>query len=86
MWRLDDLATARVKAETERARAEAADLYDRTLRAAWGVYAARNPGVAYDEVRVWRGRYRVADYTGATSIEREFAWRVPLSQETPRAE
>jgi hypothetical protein len=85
VWRLDDLAEERDEAETEAERAEAADLYDRTLRAAWAAYAARNPGVAYDELRVWRGRIVVADYVDASSIERDFAWRVPLGGETPGA-
>jgi hypothetical protein len=86
VWRLDDLADDRDGAETETARAAAADLYDRTLRAAWAAYAARHPEVEYREVRVWRGRYHVADYVDASSIERDLAWSVPLDREGRRAE
>jgi hypothetical protein len=86
VWRLDDMAELREEAETEAQRAEAADLYDRTLRTAWAVYAARNPGVQYDEVRVWRGHYVVADYVDASSIERELVWTVKLDGEVRGAE
>jgi hypothetical protein len=78
VWRLDDLAKARVKGKTEAERTRAADLYDRTLRAAIGVYAQRNPGLSYEEVRVRRGFFRVADYVDASSIEYDLAWTVPL--------
>jgi hypothetical protein len=85
VWRLDDLAEVRLQGESEAKRARAAGLYDRTVRAAWSVYAARNPEIEYDEVRVWRGHFRVADYVDASSIERELVWTVPL-EEVPGAE
>jgi hypothetical protein len=86
VWRLDDLADLRYEAETEAERAEAADLYERTLRAAWETFAARHPEAGYDEVRVFRGRTLVADYVDASSIERELAWTVDLDGEARRAE
>jgi hypothetical protein len=80
VWRLRDLAKRRFKAKSEEEGAEIADLYDRTLQAAWGQYWARNPSVEYQAVEVWRGRIKVADYQDESSIERDFAWRVPLGE------
>jgi hypothetical protein len=86
VWRLEDLAKQRLSADTPAGRAAAADLYERTLRAAWAVYAARHPGVAYDAVSVWRGRWRVAEFPDASALEREPLWTVRLGGDRSHAE
>ena len=80
VWRLRDLANERFDAESDAERAQAADLYERTLQSAWAQYAARNPRIEYDAVEVWRGRFTIANYLDASSIEREIVWRVPLGR------
>jgi hypothetical protein len=78
VWRLDDLARERSEGKTEAERAQATSLYERTVQAAWAVYAANNPGLQYHELRVRRSRFVVADYVDESSIERDFAWSVQL--------
>jgi len=86
VWRLRDLGDDRHRAESDAERRELGERYDRALRAAWGVYAARHPDLDFEEVRVWRAHFLVADYVDASSIDRELVWSVPLGGEASDAE
>jgi len=86
VWRLRDLGDDRYRAESEAERLEATERYERAMRAAWSVHAARHPELDFEAVRVWRAHYRVADYVDASSIEHELVWTVPLGRETSDVE
>jgi hypothetical protein len=86
VWRFRDLGDDRYRAESDAERVEITERYERAMRAAWGVYAARHPEVDFEEVRVWRAHYFVADYVDASSIDRELVWSVPLGREVSDVE
>lgn len=82
VWQFRDMGNARLRAKSEAELAEIVDLYERSLRAAWGVYAARHPEADFTEVRVRYGEYAAADYVDEGSIRLEEVWTVPLRPET----
>jgi DNA-directed RNA polymerase subunit RPC12/RpoP len=85
LWRLRDLTKVMEKTRSKRKRDAAADLYERTLRAAWRGYKERNPDADFESVRMYRNRTRVKDYRAGRPIESTFLWEIELdpSGDTP---